>query len=64
MGYGTINAGYSAGSGSGSFDEHVENRNNPHGVTAQQVGAAQGKHTHSTAVTSALATEAIYMMYE
>ena len=29
------------------FDAHVANENNPHNVTAEQIGAAGGEHTHS-----------------
>jgi len=28
------------------FEAHVNNKNNPHGVTAAQLGAAQASHTH------------------
>ena len=30
-----------------TIDKHMNNKNNPHGVTAAQVGAAKEKHTHS-----------------
>lgn len=31
------------------LDDHVTNTNNPHNVTAEQVGAAEAEHTHSAA---------------
>ncbi len=31
----------------GNFSGHIENKNNPHNVTAEQVGAAAANHTHS-----------------
>lgn len=31
----------------GNFGEHIGNKNNPHNVTAAQVGAAASNHTHS-----------------
>ena len=48
MGKGFVNV-----SGGGGSEEklkaHLENKNNPHGVTAEQVGAAKADHTHTAA---------------
>ena len=30
----------------GSFDDHVKNKSNPHGVTLKQLGGAESAHTH------------------
>ena len=46
MGWGTTNV--SAGGGEeDKLKAHLENKNNPHGVTAEQVGAAKADHTHT-----------------
>ena len=48
MGWGTTNVS----AGGGEEDElkaHLEDKNNPHGVTAEQVGAAKADHTHTAA---------------
>ena len=48
MGWGTTNV--SAGGGEeDKLKAHLENKNNPHGVTAEQVGAAKADHTHTAA---------------
>lgn len=48
MGWGTTNV--SAGGGEeDKLKAHLENKNNPHGVTAEQVGAAKEDHTHTAA---------------
>ena len=48
MGWGTTNV--SAGGGEeDKLKAHLENKNNPHGVTAEQVGAAEADHTHTAA---------------
>jgi len=48
MGKGFVNV-----SGGGGSEEkltaHLEDKNNPHGVTAEQVGAAKADHTHTAA---------------
>lgn len=49
MGWGTTNV--SAGGGEeDKLKAHLENKNNPHGVTAEQVGAALKEHTHDKIV--------------
>lgn len=30
-----------------AVDEHISNKNNPHGITAEQIGAAKSTHTHT-----------------
>ena len=48
MGWRTTNV--SAGGGEeDKLKAHLENKNNPHGVTAEQVGAAKADHTHTAA---------------
>lgn len=48
MGWGTTNV--SAGGGSEEkLTAHLEDKNNPHEVTAEQVGAAKADHTHTAA---------------
>ena len=37
------------GGGEEKLKAHLENKNNPHGVTAEQVGAAKADHTHTAA---------------
>lgn len=43
-----------------SYDAHLASKNNPHGVTAEQIGAAEAQHTHSVddvpGLTNTLAT--------
>lgn len=39
-----------------TIENHAENKNNPHGVTAAQVGAAAAGHTHSPSSIGASAT--------
>ena len=57
MGYGTVNVGYpvrkeefdpagSAETVQENLNAHANNKNNPHSVTAKQVGAAEEKHSH------------------
>ena len=55
MGKGFVNV-----SGGGGSEEkltaHLENKNNPHGVTAEQIGAAAAKHTHTAGQISGMPT--------
>lgn len=49
------------------FNNHVNNTNNPHGVTISQIGAAPAYTygtTDLTAGTSSLATGKLYFVYE
>mgnify|MGYP003299950369 CR=1 FL=1 len=50
-----------------TLDTHIENKNNPHNVTVEQIGAAPAYTygtTDLTAGTSTLETGKIYLVYE